>query len=168
MEVRLKSFIKTSRGVELVDLFGYSSRSLPGIEIKTNGYLPQTLKEKILFLSRSKGIKFPAKRFILCFDSSIKTLEKESARELELSFLLLFWVLLGVISIHNLHQCIVNGQFKVNGEIIPLIPNAQYAKLLGNDQVLTWIGLQNPYFKTISIHGLLAPLSGLKIIDSDL
>ena len=65
METQLHSCYFTKKGPELVTLFGYSSKSIPGLEINGLGKYGKAIKEKIIFVTRTRGLQIPIKRFVL-------------------------------------------------------------------------------------------------------
>ncbi len=119
MQTQIQGVFSHMRGYELVKIFGYTSQGLPGIEIIGMGAAGRILKEKMIFLSRSRSMKFPLKRYVLGveMDESAKTFGDDSLRWLEFPFLLCFWTLCGFLPITKLDDCIAAGKISVNGTI---------------------------------------------------
>ncbi len=65
METQLQTCYFTKKGPSLVTLFGYSTKSIPGLEINGLGKYRKAIKEKIVFVTRTRGLLIPLKRFVL-------------------------------------------------------------------------------------------------------
>ena len=119
METQICSYIKTSKGLKVVTIFGYASRGVPGIEISGCGKLSKNIKEKLIYLTRTRKLQLPTKRFVLCVD--VNDLEQELSvsdlKWIEFPLLLLFWYLAGLIPIKKLDDCICAGWVNTSGEI---------------------------------------------------
>lgn len=102
-----------------VDIFGYASKGIPGIEILGIGKHGRMIKEKFVYLSREKKIKFPCKRFVLCIEGDLenKKFKEEEFRYLELPLLIMLWSLSGELPVSNLDDCFSIGKISVIGEI---------------------------------------------------
>lgn len=93
METQLQSCYLTKKGPSLVTLFGYSTKSVPGLEINGLGKYGKFIKEKIVFITRSRGLQIPLKRFVLNVEISddLGDLESSSVKWLEYPLLLHYW-----------------------------------------------------------------------------
>ena len=65
------------------------------------------LKEKFIYLSREKKLKFPLKRFVLCVEGELesKKFKDEEYRFLELPLLMMLWSLTGHLPLEHLEDC---------------------------------------------------------------
>ncbi|MFT6068408.1 MAG: hypothetical protein ACJAT2_000175 [Bacteriovoracaceae bacterium] len=118
---RLKALYPGHDKLGELEIFGYCSKGMPGVEIVGLGPLGRSIKEKLIFLSRQFGIKIPLKRYVLCIDLPVELKKEksfESCRWLELPILILFWTLSGRLELENLDDCIAIGKIQVNGTII--------------------------------------------------
>lgn len=123
MQTQMQGVFRHKRGHELVNIFGYSSQGLPGIEIIGLSGLGRLIKEKLLFLSKSQGLQLPLKRYVLGVEmsDSAKDFEVESLRWLEFPILLSFWTLCDFLPISKLEDCIASGKVSVNGRVEELL-----------------------------------------------
>ena len=119
MQSRIQSIYPIRSHYRKVQLFGYSSRGVPGLEIIGLGKIARATKEKFLYLSRLYRLKLPMRRFVLCIedDDILKELPMENARWLELPLLILFWSLAEQLAIHHLEDCLTAGKVSVSGTI---------------------------------------------------
>lgn len=118
---RLMALYPSQEGVQKIEIYGYCSKGLPGLEIVGLGSLGRSVKEKLIFLSRQFGIKIPLKRYVLCVELSTqlkKTNASEESRWLELPMMILFWTLSGNLELGNLEDCASVGKVQVNGTIL--------------------------------------------------
>jgi hypothetical protein len=120
MQQRLQTLVINSGSTQLVELFGYTTKGLPGLEIVGLGSEGRVLKEKIIFLARSLGAKIPKRRFVLCCDRAFqggakKTLEDH--RWMELPLFVLYMTLAEVFPLQNLHRCFCAGTFDLSGSL---------------------------------------------------
>lgn len=130
METQIQTYVQVNNQTHLLTFFGYSTKGLPGIEINGLGLLGKMIKEKINFLSRSRKLKIPIRRYIICFENfegiDLKN-NKEITTHLELPILFLYWHMAKLIPISNLEDCLVAGSFSSRGDIIhaPLPTNLE-------------------------------------------
>lgn len=97
-------------------LFGYCSRSLPGIEFAVKHRQAKLLKEKIIYLLKIWGIRLPAKRFVLSLDGA--RIEQLDLSYAELPFLLLLLGLGGLIPwSYEQESFVVNGKITLGGAL---------------------------------------------------
>ncbi len=102
-----------------VDIFGYASNGIPGIEIVGVGKYARSMKEKFIYLSRMRNLKFPLKRFVLCVEGEIegKKFKDEEFRYLELPLLVMLWSLTGHLPLNQLEDCFASGKISVEGQV---------------------------------------------------
>jgi hypothetical protein len=154
-----------------VDIFGYSSNGIPGIEIVGVGRHARSMKEKFIYLSREKKLKFPLKRFVLCVEGDIegKKFKDEEYRFLELPLLMMLWSLTGHLPLQALEDCFASGKISIEGEVttLPLTDNEQMSLIdlfkLTEDQSLKVIAPDNtPVYEEyyhLSFEGLMQSMS---------
>lgn len=119
METQLKSVVITERGPKPIPVFGYANNGLPGLEIIIPGVNTKRLKEKFIFLTKSRKLPIPLKRYLICAET--RELTKHDCYDyLELSMLMLFWHLAGLIPIMNLSDCFCAGTIGSTGKIAHL------------------------------------------------
>lgn len=117
--MRTKSLYPYAGQYYPVDIFGYSSHGIPGIEIVGLGKYSRSMKEKFVYLSREKRLKFPMRRFVLCVEGEIegKKFKDEEYRYLELPLLIMLWSLTGHLPLEHLEDCFSSGKISIDGEI---------------------------------------------------
>lgn len=116
METQLKSVIITDRGPKPISVFGYANNGLPGLEIIIPGVNTKRLKEKFIFLTKARKLPIPLKRYLICAETRDIT-KHDQYESLELSMLILFWHLAGLIPIMNLSDCFCAGTVTSTGKI---------------------------------------------------
>lgn len=123
MNMRTKSIYPFGGVLCPVDIFGYASNGIPGIEIVGLGKHSRGVKEKFIYLSRERKLKFPLKRFVLCIEGEVegKKFKEEEYRYLELPLLLMLWSLTGHLPLGHLEDCFAAGKISVEGEVSPLV-----------------------------------------------
>lgn len=119
METQLQTCYFTKKGPELITLFGYSTKSVPGLEINGLGKFGKAIKEKIIFVTRTRGLQIPLKRFVLNAEISdeLGDLEGSSVKWLEYPLLLHYWFLAGLLPISKLDNCLAVGSLTPSGFI---------------------------------------------------
>ena len=119
METQIHTCYLTKKGPSLVTLFGYSTKSVPGLEINGVGKYGKFIKEKIVFITRSRGLQIPLKRFVLNVEitDDLGDLESSSVKWLEYPLLLHYWFLAGLIPISKLDNCFAIGSITPSGVI---------------------------------------------------
>lgn len=116
--MRVNAFLPFSGKWKVVSIFAYSTKGLPGIDIKGLGRKSSLLKEKLIYLTRTNRIKVPLKRYVICVDlPREKKIDIEMYKWLELPVLLIFWHMLGVIPIQKLEDCFVAGSISTTGKV---------------------------------------------------
>jgi hypothetical protein len=120
--MRTKSLYPHAGQLCPVDIFGYASHGIPGIEIVGMGKHSRALKEKFVYLSRVRQLKFPKKRYVLCVEGELenKKFKDEEYRYLELPLLVMLWSLTGHLPLSQLEDCFASGKVSVEGDIISL------------------------------------------------
>ena len=119
METQLQSCYFTKKGPALVTLFGYATKSVPGLEINGLGKYGKAIKEKIIYITRSRQLKIPLKRFVLNVEitDDLGDLESVSVKWLEYPLLLHYWFLAGLLPITKLDNCFALGSLTPNGDV---------------------------------------------------
>lgn len=119
METQLQSCYFTKKGPTLITLFGYSTKSVPGLEINGLGKYGKSIKEKIVFVTRARQLQIPLKRFVLNveLDDGVGDLESSSVKWLEYPLLLHYWFLAGLLPISKLDNCLAVGSLSPGGVI---------------------------------------------------
>ncbi|MBF0359768.1 MAG: hypothetical protein HQK49_02100 [Oligoflexia bacterium] len=135
METRIKGVYLSKKGPSIIDIYGYSSKGLPGIDLIGIGRKGQNIREKFIYISKCRKLSIPLKRYALCIEDncSIKLKDEDGIGWLELPLLLLFWCLAGVVSINNLERCFAAGKVMVDGKIVILRMNNSLLELLMNN-----------------------------------
>lgn len=116
METQIHSFAFSKRDAGQVTLFGYATKSLPGLEINGLGRYGKTLKEKIIFLTRVRQLPIPLKRFVISTEYDLEQ-DPEILRWLDLPVLLMYWYLAGLIPLGRLDNCLAVGHITPSGDI---------------------------------------------------
>lgn len=117
METQLQTCFFTKKGPTLITLFGYSSKSVPGLEINGIGKYGKAIKEKIVYITRTRQLQIPLKRFVLNveFSDDLGDLESASVKWLEYPLLLHYWYLAGLLPISKLDNCFASGSLTPSG-----------------------------------------------------
>ena len=166
MNMRTKSLYPYAGQYCPVDIFGYASNGIPGIEIVGLGKYSRSMKEKFIYLSREKKLRFPLKRFVLCIEGEVegKKFKEEEYRYLELPLLIMLWSLTGHLPLEHLEDCFASGKISVEGDISALaLSNHQQGLLsemfkLDDDQSLKIIGPSDMQIMSEHYH---LPVEGL-------
>jgi len=117
----------------LVNIFGYSSKGIPGLEIVGLGRQGRLIKEKLIYLSRIYRLQLPLKRYVICVedDCQIKDSLMDNCSWLELPMLILFWSLANFIPIKKLDDCVASGRISISGKVeILKLKQQTYLKML--------------------------------------
>jgi hypothetical protein len=120
METQIQTYAFSKRTPGHVTLFGYSSKSIPGLEINGLGKYGRTLKEKIIFLTRSRQLPIPLNRYVISAEYELDQ-DPQCLKWLELPILVLYWYLAGLINMSRLDNCLVVGAVAPSGEILEKI-----------------------------------------------
>ncbi len=116
MEIKVNALIPRQNHYHWLNIFGYTSRAQPGLEVLGIGHKGRAIKEKLIFLSKKRKLKFPLNRFVLCIEGQ-DGFEKAELEYLELPLLLAFWSMAGFIPIKRLDNCFCSGRLGLEGEI---------------------------------------------------
>ncbi len=117
MQTQISAIYLTPKGTQEITLFGYATKSIPGIEIVGLKHFGKIIKEKFIFLSRSRNLKIPLKKYTLCCESFPQDIDVINYVWLEFPLLLLYWSLSEQIKIKSLEQCYASGSITSQGEI---------------------------------------------------
>lgn len=129
METQIKAYYQTPQGVKFVTIFGYATKGVPSLEINGAGRLSRNIKEKVIFITRTRKLSIPLRRFVICVDlNEVSRQEEPYLKALEFPILLLYWYLSGLIPIRNLNDCLASGWLKANGEIFQLKTPLRFLK----------------------------------------
>ncbi len=116
METQIQSFAFSRRSPGHISLFGYSSKSIPGLEINGLGKYGKTLKEKIIFLTRSRHLPIPLNRYVISTEYDLDP-DPNVLKWMDLPILMLYWYLAGLLKMGRLDNCLVAGHITPSGEI---------------------------------------------------
>jgi len=117
MQMKLNAMLHNGRKFCSIPIFGYSTQGIPGVDVIGLGKMGRSLKEKIIFLTKSSNFKIPLRRFVLCIDVKELPDDLDELRLLELPFLILFWSLSGILPITCLDDCFACGRIDVSGTV---------------------------------------------------
>tara|TARA_B100001971_G_C18267904_1_gene595861 strand:- start:11470 stop:11982 length:513 start_codon:yes stop_codon:yes gene_type:complete len=116
MQSEIKSIINLNSTYSLSTIFGYALNSVPGIEILGIGNKGRLLKEKLVYISRERGLKLRPLKYVISIESDLDV-KNISLKEIELPILLILWHLAGIIPIESLAKCICVGEIEIDGSI---------------------------------------------------
>jgi hypothetical protein len=118
MNLRTRSIYPYAGNYYPVDIFGYTSHGIPGLEIIGLGKYGKSVKEKFIYLTRVKNLKVPKKRFVICVEGEFegKKFKDEEYRYLELPMLLMLWSLSGNLALKSLEDCFSSGKVNIDGK----------------------------------------------------
>lgn len=118
MHKQMLAVIPNGSKSHLCEIFGYSTRGVPGLEIVGLGGKGKSIKEKFIYFNKCYELKIPPKRFVLCVDDQFVVSGKENLhRWLELPFLIMYWSMAGILPIENLTNCLCSGTISTTGAI---------------------------------------------------
>jgi predicted ATPase with chaperone activity len=167
MEIKINALIQNRNHFQWCEVFGYTSKGQPGIEVIGLGTRGRAIKEKLTFLSKRRKLTFPVLRFVICVEGD--NLEKANTEFLELPILLAFWSMANTIPIKRLDQCFCNGKVSLEGEVTYLELSHQIwqqleKSLIKNKKEVIYLGNEIPADITcvnlIKAHQLLAETVG--------
>lgn len=116
METQIQGYSFSKRDDGPINLFGYATKSMPGLEINGLGKYGKTLKEKIIFITRSRQLPIPLKRFVISSEYELKN-NVEELKNLDLPILLIYWYLAGILRVGKLDNCFAAGGITPNGTL---------------------------------------------------
>ncbi|EQC52240.1 hypothetical protein [Bacteriovorax sp. DB6_IX] len=118
MHKQMYALIPNGTNSHIMEIFGYSTKGVPGLEIVGLGNRGKSIKEKFVYLNKKLGLKLPPRRFVLCVeDSMISSCKDDLYRWLELPFLIMYWSMAMVLPIQNLDNCLCGGMITARGKI---------------------------------------------------
>lgn len=119
MDKFIRGVFNKGKEIEMVDIFGYSTKGLPGLELNGFGVLGKNIKEKIIYLTKKNRVKIPLNRYVICadFDKMPKSFDGQKMNWLELPVIILYWVLAGKLDIRNPDQCVSGGRIFIDNKI---------------------------------------------------
>lgn len=115
MEIKINSIIPAQSHLQQVEVFGYNSKSQPGLEINGLNGKGRIIKEKITYLSKKRQLKYPLKRFVLCVEG--EGLDKSQVEFLELPLLICFWSMAGILPLKRLDNCFAAAKVSLDGRL---------------------------------------------------
>lgn len=115
MEIKINSIVPVRNSLNPVQVFGYTSKGQPGLEIHGLNGKGRLIKEKIIFLSKKRKLRYPLKRFVLCVEG--EELEKSQIEYLELPLLICFWTMASLIPLQRLDNCYASAQVSLDSKI---------------------------------------------------
>lgn len=149
METQLQSCYFTKRGPALITLFGYATKSVPGLEINGLGRYGKSIKEKIVYVTKTRGLHIPLKRFVLNVEitDDLGDLESSSVRWLEYPLLLHYWFLAGLLPILKLDNCLAIGSINPSGLVEEPITSSiiNLCEENGLHLISSQLGLESPH-----------------------
>jgi hypothetical protein len=138
MEDRLKAVIFVKGHEYYVDIFGYTTKGVPGVEIIGARSFSRPLKEKLIYLSKMCQIRFPRLRYVLCIETDLPNkIFEEGIRWCELPLLILFWSLANIIPLKSLSGCVTSGKLSVQGDVVcPVVSDGMLKEFLEDKVIL--------------------------------
>lgn len=134
VNLRTKSLFPYGGNYKCVEIYGYASCGLPGLEIIGIGKHGRMIKEKFIYISRDRKLKIPRKRFVLCVEGEfeVNTFKGDELRYLELPLLVMFWSLTGHLRFNSLQDCFSSGKVTAEGEVLFLNLSIKEQEMLLN------------------------------------
>lgn len=169
MQSEIKTLIKVNSSYSMATIFGYATNSVPGIEILGLGNRGRLLKEKLVYLTRERGLKLKPVRYVISIEADIE-LRNTILKEIELPILLVLWHLAGLIPIECLSDCICVGEIQINGDVVqPFIGDEALRPLLSLQKEIDHFKLisekANSYLWNISTSELLKNIPRIQVSD---
>jgi len=127
MYTRIKAVIEKPGGLRAVEVFGYTTKGIPGLQVIGLGSSANAIKEKFLYLSKVHNLKIPAKKYVICVeDKGGGEFKLDEKKWLELPCLILFWSLADQLPIKKLEDCFCGGKVSSCGQIESLSLNEKH------------------------------------------
>jgi hypothetical protein len=124
MNCKINALYLRNSKVSRVEIFGYTTKGIPGIDIINLGKYGRTIKEKFIYLTKEMQIKLPLRRYVICIESGDDQLpDIDNYQWLELPILLLFLSLAKQIPIQRLDDCFSTGKISISGKITTIPQN---------------------------------------------
>lgn len=118
MHKQMYALIPNGNRFHVMEIFGYSTKGVPGLEIVGLGAKGKSIKEKFVFLNKKLGLKLPPRRYVLCVEDVVVSSSKDDLyRWLELPFLIMYWSMAMVLPIQHLDNCLCGGKITARGKI---------------------------------------------------
>ncbi|MCO4755886.1 MAG: hypothetical protein KC478_15505 [Bacteriovoracaceae bacterium] len=118
MHKQMYALVPGGSSSHVMEIFGYSTKGIPGVEIVGLGAKGKSIKEKFIFLNKKLEFKIPARRYVLCVEDSLFSTSKDDLyRWLELPFLIMYWSMANILPIQNLDNCLCGGKITARGKI---------------------------------------------------
>ena len=118
MQQALKSLISSHNKIEIVNLFGYTTKGLPGLEIIGLPKNGRMLKEKLIYLIRKEQLVIPQRRYVLCLERCQDFHREDDLRWLEMPFMVLYLTLSGILPLQQLENCFSAGLLSLEGKCV--------------------------------------------------
>lgn len=160
METRTQSYLIQKNQTRLINLFGYTSKSVPGLEIHGLGRQGVLVREKLLYLTRKHRFPLPCLRFSISVETPYLSPSRdwEVMAPLEFPLLLLFWTLSHNLKLTKPEQCLSAAVLAPDGTVT-FGPKPQVSdKIRGLTLIHPYPGEQ----KSIDPRQLFAHASGIK------
>jgi hypothetical protein len=167
MEIKINALVLNRNNYQWCEVFGYTSKGQPGIEIIGLGTRGRAIKEKLTYLSKRRRLTFPVLRFVICVEG--ENLDKADVEFLELPILLAFWSMATVVPIKKLDHCFCSGRVSLEGEVSYLeISNNIWEHLESNlqkkNKEIVYLGragdIESERIRVIEAHNLLEETVG--------
>jgi hypothetical protein len=150
-QAKIVCAVQECEQVKFIELFGYCSKGVPGLEIIGLGPKGRQVKEKLIFLVKEWRLKFPLKRFVICLEQDVKSLQLKAGSEnwLELPILILFLELSDNLAIQGLENCMASGKIALDGEVESFSYSQEFWQQLSlilqeKKKTLCYIGSSDP------------------------
>lgn len=143
MQKEIRAIIPLKSTFLEVNVFGYSTRGVPGLDIKGVNKHSSILKEKIIYYCKQRNLKTPLLRFLIGVEfASVDTqLTWEEWRWVELPVLTLYLALAGLLPLSTRFDLYSSGYFLTSGKTVPLkFTESLYAYLKKIPKDLVWLG----------------------------
>lgn len=117
MQTYINSFQIIDRKLKTFKIFGYASKGMPGVEVVGFGKQSRLIKEKLIYFTKTFGMRINNKKYVLCLDESdSRLLRSDDLMWFEVPSLILFWTLSDVVPLKNIHDCFASGKMRATGE----------------------------------------------------
>jgi|GEM_PF-664150 len=176
MEIKINAILKRGHSYHWVEVFGYSTKGQPGLEIVGLGSKGRQLKEKLIFISKKRKLKMPLKRYVLCVDG--EDVDKAYIEFLELPLVLAYWSMAGILPLKRMDNCFSSARVSLEGEIFNMGLDSSFWETLEKQLTLKrskviYLGQGCPkdsdYIKEISAVSLLdSTVGGFSYMDNAL
>ncbi len=171
MYTRIKAIVERPGGLSAVEVFGYATKGVPGLQVIGLGSSANATKEKFLYLSKVHNLKIPARKYVICIEDKGRGDFKANERQwLELPCLILFWSLADQLPIKKLDDCFCGGRISSCGEVESLSVNGNqllnlHQSFPRKDRVIKYIGpaslILSDSIKLLALEGLFAKMQHL-------